>query len=163
MRIVDLEYGMVVEIREGVFYLVRRNLEGEFEFTGKSKWDELSMYKDNLKHVTFPELDIIRVYKSCGKTFDTIFSKCNLELIWEREREIDWSKVPKWTKVQVKDFDEEDWENNYLIELKKDKTGKDIFTTTNCDKFTYADYGDTCDWWQCRIHESVEIKEEWYK
>ncbi len=161
MRIVDLECGMVVEIREGIFYLVRRNLEGKFEFTGKSKWDELSMYKDNLKHVSFPGLDIIRVYKSHGKTFDTIFSKCNLELIWEREREIDWSKVPKWTKVQVRDFDNDDWENRYFIGIGVNDD-VEYFSATFCDKFTYDNFK-FANWHQCRIHPSVEIKEEWCK
>ncbi len=161
MRIVDLECGMVIEIREGVFYLVRRNLEGKFEFTGKSKWDELSVYKDDLKHVSFPELDIIRVYKSHGKTFDTIFSKCNLELIWERKEEIDWSKVPKWTKVQTTDykddFKDKDFEDeNYLISYEPKLKKYPFIVTKNLSSAVWSHK-------YCRIHPSVEIKEEWCK
>lgn len=158
MRVVDLEYGMVVENRKGTFYLVRRDLEGRFVVTGKTKWDELSNYKDNLKHVAFPQLDIIRVYESVGKTFDTIFDKCNLKLIWEREREIDWSKVPKWTKVQVRDFEGEEWKNSYFI----GSSTNGVFKATYFDEFTFSE-GDEYEWYQCKIYPSVETKEEWYK
>ncbi len=162
MRKEDLKDGMIIEVECSNLQTVRLIKLG-CRAVGFNISAILTSMTDDLSWGDW-DCRIIKVFKNISMTCleDINNDKC-LELIWKRGREIDWSKVPKWTKVQVKDFDEEDWENNYLIEFKKDKTGKDIFTTTNCDKFTYADYGDACDWWQCRIHESVEIKEEWYK
>ena len=80
----------------------------------------------------------------------------------EIKREIDWSKVPKGTKVQVQDFGDKEWSNRYFVEcvnghfetsiLKED----DDFTK---EKAIYHAY----EWEECRIHESVEIPDNWYK
>lgn len=75
----------------------------------------------------------------------------------ELSKEIEWNKVPKFTKVQVKDEDYENWINAYFL----DKDGS-IFYVTLCDEFTY-DSREDLGLWKCRLDESVEIKPEWYK
>lgn len=80
----------------------------------------------------------------------------------EFKREIDWTKVPRGTKVQVRSYSK--WENAYFVEENKEfkcpfKTSfflDDNFTNTSME---YASQN----WSQCRIHESVEIPDEWYK
>lgn len=72
------------------------------------------------------------------------------------EPEIDWSKVPVDTLVQVKSHEDLAWTDRYLLngynnvfrafeQGKVSKNAELIYT-----------------WSFCRIHPSVEIKEEWY-
>lgn len=83
----------------------------------------------------------------------------------EFKREIDWSKVPRGTKVQVRDCEEwERWINAYFVEQTKSTTHP--FRTSICldDEFTGVTMeGNAHLWKYCRIHESVEILDEWYK
>lgn len=81
------------------------------------------------------------------------------------EKEIDWCKVPVGTKVQVRNYEFEDWENRYfigfLIENKyfPFKAGRNLSDSFTGYKISdcYAHY--KC----CRIHQSVQIPKEWYK
>ena len=83
----------------------------------------------------------------------------------EIKREIDWTKVPRGTKVQVRDCEEWGrWINAYFVEQTKSTTHP--FRTSICldDEFTGVTMeGNTHLWKYCRIHESVEIPDEWYK
>lgn len=83
----------------------------------------------------------------------------------EIKREIDWSKVPRGTKVQVREGAWDIiWHNRYFIKYEKDYekcfcTGiylDDIFMDRKIEDSlqTYK---------YCRIHPSVEIPDEWYK
>lgn len=83
----------------------------------------------------------------------------------EIKREIDWSKVPRGTKVQVKDREGGKWVNKYFIKYESSKEEylfqvnkwqDDDYTGFNMEQYSnFYKY--------CRIHPSVEIPDEWYK
>lgn len=81
-----------------------------------------------------------------------------------KEKEIDWSKVPKGTPVVVWD-DFSPKINGYLCEVKSNLPYNFIVSELKEDdpftKVTMLDraYG----YKYCEIHESVDIPEEWYK
>ena len=83
----------------------------------------------------------------------------------EIEREINWSKVPRGTKVQVKDKEEWEWKNSYFI--KYESSEKEYPFQANewqDDDYTGFKMEQYSDFYKyCRIHESVAIPEEWYK
>ncbi len=159
MRKEDLKDGMIVEVEF-------ENIENERliklgdKFIGQGYvrlidvTDELTLNANRDS-----KSKIIKVFKNKSMTcLKDINNDICLELIWERKREIDWSKVPKWTKVQVRDFEGEEWKNIYFINF----STNGIFKATYFDEFTFSE-GDESEWYQCRIHPSVEIKEEWCK
>lgn len=81
------------------------------------------------------------------------------------EKEIDWSKVPRGTKVQVKDNEKGSWRNAYFSKFIKENEEYSFRASfINDDEFTNIKMDDN-EWGYkyCRIHESVEIREEWYK
>lgn len=83
----------------------------------------------------------------------------------EFEREIDWSKVPRWTKVQVRDNDKHGWANRYFVGVNNGLFRlSHPFIATIYDEFIHNGYDceNNC-YQQCKIHSSVEIQEEWYK
>lgn len=83
----------------------------------------------------------------------------------EIKRKIDWTKVPRGTKVQVSLTERGDWFNRYFISIGKED-GEHAFVTSLAldDDFTSYEMEDFSDGWEyCRIHESVEIPDEWYK
>lgn len=113
------------------------------------------------------EYDIEKVYKiigcyGCGlnEIIDNL-PEDKVELIWERKKEIDWTKVPKFTKVQVKDSGTTKWENRYYIGY--DKECMYSYKTTCCDPFTYETNTREESWEKIRIYDESDIKEEWYK
>lgn len=83
----------------------------------------------------------------------------------EFKREIDWSKVPRGTKVQVKDREGGKWENSYFIKYESSKEEYPFQVNEWQDDdytgFKMEQYSDFYKY--CRIHESVAIPEEWYK
>ena len=83
----------------------------------------------------------------------------------EIKREIDWSKVPQGTKVQVRDYKDREWFNRYFYCFNSDC--KYIYTVSEIkedDEYTGATmFNFTNSWKYCRIHESVEIPNSWYK
>ena len=83
----------------------------------------------------------------------------------EIEREIDWNKVPRGTKVQVKDTEKGSWRNAYFSKFIKENEEYSFRASfVNDDKFTGLSLDDsTWSYKYCRIHESVEIPDEWYK
>ena len=83
----------------------------------------------------------------------------------EIEREIDWTKVPRGTKVQVKDNEKGSWRNAYFSKFIKENEEYSFGASfLNDDKFTGLSLDDnTWNYKYCRIHESVEIPDEWYK
>lgn len=152
----DLKDGMIVEYKDGKF-----GLKLGARIISQNEHLELEDLEENL--TTTNELDVIvRVYESVNvHFFSEINDKSKLKLIWERPREIDWSKLPRWIKVQVKDYPEEPWHNAYFIGL--DDSNEDYpYKATFCDAFTFIE-NSICGYIQCRIHPEQEIKEEWYK
>lgn len=84
----------------------------------------------------------------------------------EIEKEIDWTKVPRGTKVQVRDSENQEWSNAYFSKILKSKNTDYPFRASfiNDDEFTKLNLDDTSWGYKCcRIHKSVEIPEEWYK
>ena len=82
----ELKNGMVVELRNGKRFLIVNdrgigkdtciNLDGFFG------------YDENLYDVIgYSEYDIIKIYKTEGNTFKTLFDNERLSLIWEREEQ----------------------------------------------------------------------------
>lgn len=156
MKRSDLKDGMIVEYKDGKF-----GLKLGARIISQNEHLELEDLEENL--TTTNELEVIvRVYESVNvHFFSEINDKSKLKLIWERPREIDWSKLPRWIKVQVKDYPEEPWRNAYFIRL-DDSNGDYPYKITFCDTFTFIE-NSICGYKQCRIHPEQEIKEEWYK
>lgn len=80
MKKSDLKDGMVVELRDERKYVVIGDT-----FSAIETWDTLNHYDDDLKHHLYTELDIMKVYKTTGKTFTSMFLDVHLDLLWERE------------------------------------------------------------------------------
>ncbi|MBS4894014.1 MAG: hypothetical protein KHZ90_09625 [Veillonella parvula] len=160
MKKSDLKSGMVIEWKEGNKFLIVDQLA-----FGRSGTHSLNTYtedlKDNLGNISY---DIVKVYiiNNENISLNSIFDENYLNLIWQREREIDWSKVPTWTKVRCKQ--ECGFYNAYHYEYIPNEIN--CLGCTTRDKFTFntdpvVDYLSRKDIYE--IHPSVEIKEEWYK
>lgn len=140
LKINELEVGKIYSafykgLEHDGFYKVGNS--GKLFYTDGTEWEESDIYYNEI--------------------FDTYFV--------EFKREIDWTKVPRGTKVQVRDYEEErKWINAYFVEQTKSTTHP--FRASVCldDEFTGVIMEDNAHLWKyCRIHESVEIPDEWYK
>lgn len=93
--------------------------------------------------------------------YNEVINGCFVEI----KREIDWSKVPRGTKVQVKDRGEWEWKNSYFIKYESSKEEYPFQVNEWQDDdytgFKTEQYSDFYKY--CRIHESVAIPDEWYK
>ena len=151
MKKSDLKDGMIVQTGEDL-YLVCGD-----KFLSLNGYMEFKDYDENLKikDEEFEKYNINFVYKT----------ECwglGLKLIWKRKKEIDWSKVPKWTKVRCKG--EFGYYNAYHYEYIPNEIH--CFGHTTRDEFTFGtdpvvDYLSKRDTYE--IHPSIEIPEEWYK
>lgn len=165
----DLMTGDIVVTRmKGNAILIGSGFKKVEYLKSTSRISSLENYNEDLiiKGENIPEYDIMKVYRITKESkFDSLedlintLPKGKVELIWEREREIDWSKVPKWTKVQVRDYDFEDWKNRYFIGYREDMHK---YSVTPHDEFTYNE-GDESEWKKIKIYDESDIKEEWYK
>ena len=83
----------------------------------------------------------------------------------EIKKKIDWTKVPRGTKVQVRNKEEGLWKNKYFVKFEAIDGYYPFITSIHLDNdFTnYKMEIDACEWQYCRIHPSVEILDEWYK
>lgn len=84
----------------------------------------------------------------------------------EIEKEIDWTKIPRGTKVQVRDSENQEWKNAYFSKSLNSKEVDYPFKASfiNDDEFTELNLDNTSwNYKYCKIHESVEVPEEWYK
>ena len=84
----------------------------------------------------------------------------------EIKREIDWAKVPRGTKVQVRDDENQEWENRYFIKYIPSDDKEYPFKASKWldDNYIKLKMEYLCDIWKyCRIHESVQIPDDWYK
>lgn len=168
------------DLKDGMVIKYKNSNSGYMIFEDKSiainGYMSLGRLNDNLLSLTNSEWDVESVYKFKGGfgfgllglrgllDINNSLSLGYLELIWEREekkKEINWDKVPKWTKIQVRDYKGEKWFNAYFLEY-KDEEGKWEYYVSRADEFTYTDYCRVC-YKCCRIHESVDIPKEWYK
>ena len=83
----------------------------------------------------------------------------------EIEREIDWSKVPRGTKVQIRDNEKGSWRNAYFLKFIKENEEYPFRASfMKDDEFTNLKMDDN-EWGYkyCRIYSSTEILPEWFK
>ena len=102
MKKSDLKDGMIVQTGEDLYLVCGDKFLGLNGYMGFEDYDESL----NLKDEEFEKFNINFVYKtkSYGLGLEELLSETkSLEKIWERPREIDWSKVPFGTKVQASD------------------------------------------------------------
>lgn len=82
-----------------------------------------------------------------------------------KELQIDWSKVPRGTKVQVRDNEKGNWRNAYFSKLIKENEEYSFrASAVKDDEFTNLKMDDN-EWGYkyCRIYSSTEILPEWFK
>lgn len=164
MRKSELKDGMVVETKES------RYLVCDGKLIDNKGWLDLRDYTSGLKFEgrEEDEFTINKVFEIENPAFglyEILEYGMGIELVWERKREIDWNKVPKFTPV-LGGYFEEELKNAYFLAF--DSMENDFpFLITNMkdDEFTGLKHRHqnefVCD--ICKIHPSVEIKEEWYK
>lgn len=155
MKKSDLKDGMIVKTGKAIYLVCGDKFLGLNGYMGFENYDENLKIKGN----GFEILNINFVYETeCwGLGLKDLLSKTTaLKLIWERPREIDWSKVPFGTKVQASDHsDLKECRRNSLVSYEKRlKKPFLIFNEELNEVFSYK---------YCRIHPSVKIQEEWYK
>lgn len=161
MKKSDLENGMVVEWRNGTKLIKVNDI-----FLNLDGFSNLDSFGENLKFNLHNNsgLDIVKIYKVNRFATDlkSIFKAENLTLIWERPREIDWGKVPKWTKVQYERNGA--WINCYHINYDEQSNYWPCECTVR-DEFTFKTekYIECVNEKNYRIHPSITIPEEWYK
>ena len=145
----ELRNGMSLIRRDKCKFYIIENLIMEKSLTRKDKYnliydrgieDFLIDYTDDLKIEDYPEFDIMKVYDADDK------------LIWERD-EIDWSKVPKDTKVLVKNITDKLWYPRYFVEYKNGKYNTYINGSTSWSTDDFPE-----EWDYCKLAE--EQKEE---
>ena len=140
LKIQDLEAGKVYRcfykgLEHDGFYKVGNS--GKLFYTDGTEWEESDIYYNEI--------------------FDTYFV--------EFKREIDWSKVPRGTKVQVKDNEKGNWRNAYFLKFIKENEEYPFRASfMKDDEFTNLKMDDNeFGYKYCRIHPTVEISDEWYK
>lgn len=159
MKKSDLKDGMIVQTGEDL-YLVCGD-----KFLSLNGYMEFNDYDENLKikDEGFEKYNINFVYKEAGSLglgLKNLLNSTNLlEKIWERKKEIDWSKVPFGTKVIASDdLNEEDEDVFEMIFVGYEpKLEEYPFIVA------YDNDDDALSFRYCKIHPLVKIKEEWYK
>ena len=159
MKKSDLKDYMVVESKDGELRMVLGN-----RLLSKRGYLPLSSFNDKLEYISGAEdMKINKVYEinkdECISIHD-LLNVDNLNLIWERVKEIDWSKVPFGTKVIVTDHKEElneDCGEYVMFVGYNPKLETYPFIVTHSEKDYVSSYA------YCMIDPSQEIKEEWYK
>ena len=144
--------------------LLRDLVKGKFK-----EGDEFVYYVDDIEHYLkvstnmFGDFILIKQNESVSVN-SSLLSKSTRKFI-KIEKDIDWSKIPRGTKVQYKNYEECEWNNGYFIK-KCEYSGYsfEISKLKEDDSFSELTMEDCCDYYRyCRIHPDVEIKEEWYK
>lgn len=147
----DLKNGMVVRTRNCNLYIVLNN-----SLISKRGYMNLNFYTEDLKDGDCTgAYDIVSVYRE-RRSYELIPQNWFINLgepIWTREEEVDWSKVPKWTKVQVRDFENDEWENGYFLCFLDE--AQYPFNVTRYDKFTYTVSSEN--YAQCRLYKEENI------
>lgn len=80
----DLKSGMIVELRNGCRYLVAGENMANF-YSSTSIYN----YNEDLEALCNPKLDIVKVYKAKHGNLDPDYFNEHLELIWERDENIE--------------------------------------------------------------------------
>lgn len=144
----DLKNGMSFKIRKGnMNYIINNRVYVNTSFHTLSDDGTLDQYIENLN-------DDMTVFVRNAKNYDIMkVFDIDGKLIWERQ-EVDWTKIPKDTKIWVKDFENCIWKPRYFAKYENEKvyaydSGK---TSWSC--------GDESplSWDQCKLAE--KLKEE---
>lgn len=126
----ELETGMVVEQGDGQLYLV---IKGNFHGISGQHYQMAFMsydwvmfegsYDSELKSKTGNRsMDVIKVYSPPISGMKNTFEYCDdCNLIWEREPEVDWSKVPVDTKIYVRDEPDHAWKRGHFAKYEDGK------------------------------------------
>lgn len=159
----DLKDGMVVELRKGKRFLIVKNL-----MIGNT-WYELSWYNDDLIDCSNRDFDIVKIWGiNDGFSITAILDpnkECGIELLWERN-EVDWSKVPKDTKVLVSngEGDDVDFKDSFVRRyFAKYENGMCYTYAQGTDSWTSEGYCyKLVSWKYCKLAEEpkVEVSEE---
>lgn len=164
----DLKTGMIVRFRNRVnAILIGDGFKNSNQIDRSWGCATLEDYNEELENENDEEKDIMEVYyiKSTNEEYDlrhmiSDLPKEHMKLIWKRKefiREIDWFKVPKWTKVLVRNDKDDKWKKAYFL-----GTSPLGFDTTFSDKFTLND--DHIRIWQyIKLYDENDMKEEWCK
>lgn len=135
-----------------------------------TKFKHGKVYKDNIGiKYKLNENGIIMFYnKSRGKWVESIetynfFARNTFEEV--SKKEIDWNKIPRGTKVQVRDDEYGEWVNRYFVKYDNKRDFKFLVSYIGKYDDFIGDDIENCEynWNECKLHPSVEIKEEWYK
>ena len=90
----ELKNGMVVELRNGKRFLIVN--DRGFGEDSSITLNGFMGYDENLNDIMrYSEFDIIKIYKTEGNTFKTLFDNERLSLIWEREEKQELSNEDK--------------------------------------------------------------------
>lgn len=155
MKKSDLKDGMIVKTGEDLYLVCDDKFLGLNGYMSFEDYDESL----NLKDEGFEKFNINFVYKS--ETWglglkDLLTSTKLLKKIWERPREIDWSKVPFGTKVVASDFEERLHRQYIFVGYKEELKEYPFIVARVLD-------GEAVSFRYCKIHPDVKIQEEWYK
>lgn len=149
MKKEHLRDGMIVEI-DWQLMGARKYLVCGDKLIGLAGIVNLKNISDDLKCIGVNSV-VSRVFYISEniKNIDGIYNDENLNLIWEREDKTDWSKIEKYTKVQVRWSVDGKWENGYFI---KEEQGKFFTVSLKRDDFT-NDEGPMMIWAKCRLYK----------
>lgn len=123
----------------------------------------LDTYNEELKHNSDSDWDVVVVYQSDVFGWGlkhTLDYASESNVIWKRNKEIDWLKVPKWTKVKVRDYKDGKWINEYFLQVVDDSEYP--FETTLCDEFTYNPM-EKNRYKYIKLYDDTKSPEEWFK
>ena len=161
MKKSDLKDGMVIECRSGDKGLVLGdkiffNMEAVY-FCDYNDYLEC-MYPIHRQH----SYDIVKVYDDRAEANSLFYLlEKSVNIIWTREeKKIDWSKVPKWTKIEVKG-EGDTWYGAYFLGV---DNRLEKYLVTFHDEFVF-EHGTNDEYLYSviRLYDEKDLKEEWLK
>lgn len=163
----DLKTGHIVKFRNGeTAILIGDTFFSSMHLDGGFNDGHLDQYSEYLKDIEYGyETDIMEVYYIKSIEHDLGLTDLindlpeeHIELIWKRKLEIDWTKVPSFTRVLAKNV-QGYWENRYFVRKAPHK-----YVCTRSGGFTFVYNSDDEEYFtEIKIFDKNDIKEEWYK
>lgn len=164
----DLKTGDIIVTKEKGNVILIGNRFKKFEHLNNIKGvTNINNYNDMLEEDTHTHVDkctiekVYRIKDGYNYSLKEIIEELpetNVELVWEREKEIDWTKVPSYTKVLVKDYHEDLWKRAYFV-----SRYDGYYKATFHDEFTNIDNEKYNLWDEIKFFNENDIKKEWYK
>lgn len=168
----DIQTGdIVVTSNQGNAIVIAGRLKKHDMLLNEAALSHLDSYTNDLCHKSYEEFTIDKVY-----TIDDCYDYSLEELIndlpedkvslkWERKKEIkiDWSKVPAFTKVLVRNKGQFDWTRQYFIRQCNNR-----YTTTDFSDFIYPIPHSQCDslyshWDEIMLYDENDVTKYRYK